>query len=502
MAHPRTLHTDARLGREPSQALQDHVVQPRLDLDLAMFDEYLQVDKAHVVMLVTGELIPAEVGRQLLDALVGIEARGAAGLDIDVRRGTLLFQIEHELERTIGAHDAGFLHLARSQIDQGAAFHRVYSRNRLLELLHRLHHWQQTLLERAGDEADTLMPGYTHLQHAQPTTFGHYLHAQAAATARDVERILATYRRTNLGALGTVALSGTSWPVDRELTAELLGHDGTLANARDAGFFAMDVVFEIAASLAILLGGLGRLASDLDVWGTHEFGLVELDERLCGTSSNMPQKKNHYVLERIRAIAGEASGWLGTQLAVGKMPSSTSCDMAFVSGELPSYFQRTGSAVLLADEVVATLRIDRDRMARLAGANWSTASHLTDEIVRHCGLDFRSAHALVAAIVRRSLADGLDADALTDDAVADLFERHGVAPEQRRQLDLAVALDPGEFVRTRSSPGGAAPTEVRAMIEASHGDLEGQAQAITAEQARLDRAAERLEAAVASIRAA
>ena len=494
-----TLHTDARLGRAPSQLLSEHVIRPRLGLDLAMFESYLAVDRAHVVMLVQKELIDRDAGRDLLVALEELRADGPRGLDVDARRGTLLFQVEHRLSERLGEATAGLLHLARSQIDQGAAFHRLFCRDRLLDLLDLLSAWQATLLERAAAEADTLMPGYTHLQHAQPWTLGHYLHAQAARAERDADRLLAAYHRTNLSALGSVALAGTSWDVDRELVARLLGHDAVVANAHDAGFFTMDFVAELAGSLAILLGTVGRLAADLDVWSTYEHGLVELDAALCGTSSNMPQKRNNYALERIRAVAAEATGWLSTHLAVSAMPSSTSCDLAFSSGELPSWFARTEGALCLATEVVSSLRFDRQAAARAAGANWSTASHLADELVRRAGLDFRTAHGVVGTLVRRSLAASRPPVSIGPTELGNALREHGLDADLAGLVDVAAALDPVEFVRTRTSAGGLAPDEVQSLLAASRRRLDRQLATLADARGRVRDACAALDREVAAI---
>ena len=151
---------------------------------------------------------------------------------------------------------------------------------------------QDSLIARATEWIDVIMPGYTHLQHAQPWVLGHYLLAQVEAFERDAERLRQCYARVNRSALGTVAMAGTSWPIDRRRTAQFLGHPDIIANSKDAGFIiGMDFLPEMAAVLSILMSGLGRLAAELYLWSSFEFGMVDLDESLCGTSSIMPQKK-------------------------------------------------------------------------------------------------------------------------------------------------------------------------------------------------------------------
>src|SRR4030095_10523225 len=169
---------------------------------------------------------------------------------------------------------------------------------------------ERALLACAAEHVETVMPGYTHSQHAQPSTFGHALMRHASALERDLQRIASAYARTNLSAQGGAAMAGTSWPINRVRVAALLGHDGLVVNSADAGGFARDHLEEGVACLALLMSDVGRLATDLFVWHSCEFGFVEVADALAGTSSIMPQKKNPHAFERVKALAGQAIGWL------------------------------------------------------------------------------------------------------------------------------------------------------------------------------------------------
>src|SRR5205085_2115867 len=265
---------------------------------------------------------------------------------------------------------------------------------------------ERALLDLAEAHADALMPGYTHSQHAQPTTFGHAMMRHAAVLERDLQRLAGGYARTNLSALGGAAMAGTSWPVNRRRVAELLGHDGLVVNSADAGGFARDHLEEGVAVLALMMSDLGRLATDLFVWHTWEFGFVEIADALAGSSSIMPQKKNPHALERVKALAGQAIGWLPGMMGAQRTVMSTDLDFAFGDDPLtPAADACTGALRLMAD-ALGSLTVHRDAMAETAGAFWSTTSHLADELVRRSDLPFRMAHQIVATFVRESLAAG------------------------------------------------------------------------------------------------
>src|SRR5262249_9738260 len=233
-------------------------------------------------------------GARLLGGLQEVLDLGPEGFPWDRRSGSYLVQIEHFLASRVGEDVAGRLQTGRSRNDQDAAADllylrdpRLYLRDPLLQVAGQLAELQRAVLDRAREHAATVMPGYTHFQHAQPWTFGHWLMRQASALERDLERLQGAFTRTNRSGLGGAANAGTSWPVDRRRTAGLLGHDGLVLNSTDAGVFARDYIEEDVAVLALLMANLGRLATDLYVWSSWEFGFVEVADGLAGTSSIM-----------------------------------------------------------------------------------------------------------------------------------------------------------------------------------------------------------------------
>jgi len=480
-----TAFTHARLGKEASQTLINAAHLPVLKREIDMFDAYVRVDLAHVTMMAEQGIIPAEVAKDLLGALLDLRRAGPNGLDINGGLGSILLQVEHYLAERVGKKTSGYLQLARSRIDQNATISRVHARDELLKVAERIVDFQKVILKRAEEWAGVLMPGYTHLQHAQPWLLGHYMIGQHDVFQRDLQRVMQTYERVNLSSLGGLALAGTSWPIDRERSAYLLGHTAPIRHSKDCAGFAMDYLAEVGSSLSILMSGLGRLASEWYIWSTWEFRLIELDEGLCGTSSIMPQKKNPYVLERVRALSGESIGWTPAQLGMLRTPTTVDADRFFSTGNV-EYFRVANWTLDLMEECVATVRINRERMKELAGANWNTASNLADVMVRECGMDFRSAHQVVGALVKNSLEADLHSSKVGSAEV-------NLAAQTVLGADIALtdqqihdALDPDHFVATRRSRGSLSATELEKLFELASSDIAESERGLSAERARLD----------------
>jgi argininosuccinate lyase len=459
---------EARLGpRNP--VLIEHDEAPRLAHLRRYFRDYALVDLAHAVMLVEEGIVDGARGARLLAGLLAALDLGADGFPWDPRSGSYLVQVEHFLAGRAGDDVAGRLQTGRSRNDQHGAADRLHLRDLLLRVVEALLALQGGALARAREHAATVMPGYTHLQHAQPVTFGHVLMRHASALERDLERLAGAFGRTNLSALGGAANAGTSWPVNRRRTAELLGHDGLVVNSSDAGVFARDYIEEVVAVLALLMANLGRLATDLYLWHSWEFGFVEVEDGLAGTSSIMPQKKNPHALERVKAAAGQAIGWLPTVMGCQRPVSSTDLDLAFGDDVIPGYGDAAVGALRLTAEAVRTLTVHADAMAAKAGAFWSTASHLADELVRRHDLPFRTAHHVVARFVR----DAVTRRQGPADAAPELL---ATALREVAGLEVAVSgtelrrlLDPRHFVETRVTEGSVNPREVLAHVaQAEH----------------------------------
>ena len=452
---------EARLGPRTRVLIECEEI-PNISRLERRFREYVLTDLAHAVMLTETGIVAAERGAKLLQGLLDMHDSDGAGFPYLAESGSFLVQTEHYLAGRMGEDIAGRLQTGRSRNDQSAAAERLYVRDLLLDVAAETVLLQRSVLAQAEAHADTLMPGYTHLQHAQPTTFGHHMMRCAAAFDRDLGRLRGAWPRVNLSSLGGAAMAGTSWPVDRARTAELLGHDGIVVNSSDAGGFARDYIEEAVAVLSILMSNLGRLAGDLYVWHSWEFGYVEVADGLAGTSSIMPQKKNPHSLERVKALAGQAAGWFAGVMACQHGIVSTDLDFTFADDLLTQMGDATLQSLKLSAASVESLTVRSERMADAAGAFWSTTSHLADELVRRHDLPFRAAHHVVGRFVRDSLAAGLTPAEVRAADLAGAGREMAATTIDMDDADLRRLLDARAFLDSRATIGSVHPDETRA----------------------------------------
>lgn len=460
--------TTGRLGSSRNAVNVKYAVEPKLRTEMSLLDAYMQVDMAHTVMLSEQGVLADDQTRGILRGL-----REIAGLDdgefpVDPERGSVLLQVEHFLAERIGHDMAGRMHTGRSRNDHQEAANRVLVRDRLLDVADATLRLQDTVLDLALEHADALMPGYTHLQHAQPTTLGHYIMRHYYPFERDQQRLQGAFKRTNLSALGGAACVGTTWPVDRHRTAELLGHGGLVVHATDAGVFARDYPAENAAVLSILANDVGRLAGDLYVWSTWEFGMIEVEDGMANTSSIMPQKKNPEALERVRGLSGISVGWLPAVLGALRSATSSDLELAFGPDPTQEMIDSTIAVLELTRESLETTMFNTDVMRDRAEVNWTTATNLADELVRSSGLSFRAAHQIVGRLVRNAVSEGVAPDDVTSEMVVSAADEVGIVTAISQE-NVDNSLDPTAFLQSLTTVGSANPAEVRRMIAEGHG---------------------------------
>lgn len=503
MATDPVKFTDARLKVPPAATFVETVNRPFVESEFRRFEEYTTVDEAHTVMLAEQGIISREDAAAILRALDDWRESARTGVALRPELSSYLFQVEAFLAERLGPDVAGRMHTARGRADYGSTSLSLLVRNRLVSLLPDIVAFQATIVEEASRHSDAIMPGYTHLQQSQPQTFGHYLLSHFFPFARDFDRITECLGRLNISSLGCLARAGTGWPINRSRTAELLGFDGLVMNTQDQVCYRREHVAEVASCLSLLMLNLNRLATDLDVWYSEEFGFIDFGDAYAGSSSLLPQKKNPYPFERCRALAGESMGWFASAAGVARLPHSSAADPTFSplhDGGLA--ITQTGycsDMLRLMNEVLSTVRVNRERMSAGLVRSWSTTSNLADEIVRIRNLSFRQAHAVVGRLVRKSLEDGVLPGEVRakhlDAAAAEVFGGPaGLSDEQVRD-----ALDPKRFIETRTSEGSASPQRMEEALELARERLAKQREWLAEFTGRLAEAQVRLRQAVDTI---
>ncbi|RRJ32357.1 argininosuccinate lyase [Halocatena pleomorpha] len=422
-----------------------------LAADERIFEADIAVDRAHVVMLAEQGIIERSEASEILTALEAIALDGHNSLPDgeDVHEA-----IESAVIEQVGPV-GGKMHTARSRNDEVATCLRYRLREDLLDSVSATLALRSALENVAREHGDTVMPGFTHLQPAQPTTVAHWALSYERAIARDTERLLAAYDRTNRSPLGGAAFAGTPFPIDRERTAELLGFAGIVENSMDAAS-ARDFLLDSTAALAGLATHLSGLAEDLIVFANK--GYVDLSNEYASTSSIMPQKKNPDTLELVRATAGTASAGLDGLLTTLKgLPRAYNIDLQRASGHAWSTVDAVTEATDVAAGAVASTAWNDSLLADAAGEGFTTATAVADRLAM-CGLPFRTAHAILAEAAQH----GGSVDAI-EAAAADVLDEPLETYLTREEL--RALLDPVHSVENRDSRGGPAPSAVAAQLD-------------------------------------
>ncbi|MFC7018414.1 MULTISPECIES: argininosuccinate lyase [Haloarcula] len=451
--------------------------------DERIFAADLAVDRAHVVMLVEQEIIEADVAGEILAALDDVEATGHDALPDgeDVHEA-----IESAVIERVGP-DGGKMHTARSRNDEVAACIRYRLRADLLTLLETLVGAREQLLAVARDHDETVMPGYTHLQPAQPTTVAHWVLSYEQALQRDTARLLSAYRRVNQNPLGSAAFAGTPFDVDRSRTAELLGFDSVAENSMDASA-SRDFLVEVTSAVATLATTLSGLAEDLVVMASK--GHVDLHDEYSSTSSIMPQKKNPDTLELVRGRTGDATAGLNGLLTNLKgQPRAYNRDLQRAGRHAWDAIDSVTESVEVAAGAVATADWPEETLEAAATDGFATATGVAD-LLAMAGVPFRTAHEVVAEAAAQL---GPDENAPDYEALSTVAEDVLGDPLSAYVERDAVeqALDPTESVAMRNSRGGPAPEAVAAQVSVAEETLTTDREGLVERQTAVEAAHER-----------
>ncbi|MGE4431130.1 MAG: argininosuccinate lyase [Sphingobium sp.] len=453
-----------RFAEGPASVMRE--INASIPFDKRLWQQDIAGSKAHVAMLAVQGIVSGEDAQAITEGLSRVAGEYEAnGVPVNMDLEDIHMVTESRLAELIGPV-AGRLHTARSRNDQVATDFKLWVRDAMDEVQAGLAALQAVLVARAADHADSVMPGFTHLQSAQPVTLGHHLMAYYEMLKRDRSRFADARARLNRSPLGAAALAGTGFPTDRFMTAQALGFDGPTDNSLDSVSdrdFALDYL--MAATQCSL--HLSRLAEEFIIWASQPFGFVKLPDAYSTGSSIMPQKRNPDAAELVRGHAGRIMGCMTALCVTMKgLPLAYSKDM---QDDKPPVFEAhdlLGLCIAAMTGMVETVTFRTDRMRALAESGFATATDLADWLVREGDVPFREAHHITGRAVKLAEDKGVQ---LADLAIDDLK-----AIDARIHAGIYDVLSVDASVASRTSHGGTAPVQVRARIAQAQADLAGE----------------------------
>ncbi|MDX5595163.1 argininosuccinate lyase [Pseudovibrio sp. SPO723] len=440
-----------RFAEGPDAIMEE--INASIDFDQKLYKQDIAGSQAHVRMLAEQGIVSSDDAEKIVNGLNTILSEIVAGtFKFSRALEDIHMNIEARLAELIGPA-AGRLHTARSRNDQVATDFRLWVRDTLDDLEAQLTELIQTLAEKAELHAGDVMPGFTHLQSAQPVTFGHHMMAYVEMFARDRSRVRDARERMNESPLGSAALAGTSFPIDREMTAKALGFDRPTANSLD-GVSDRDFVLEALADASICAMHLSRLAEEIVIWCSAQFNFIKLSDKFSTGSSIMPQKKNPDAAELVRAKTGRIYGALNALLVMMKgLPLTYSKDMQEDKEQAFDALPNLSLALAAMTGMVRDMEPNTKVMKKAAGSGYSTATDLADWCVRVLGMPFRDAHHVTGALVAKAVEKNVELHKLT------LEEMQSVEPNITDDVYSVLSVD--KSVRSRVSYGGTSPVNVR-----------------------------------------
>jgi argininosuccinate lyase len=465
-----------RFTKQTNKLVEEYTASIGFDQKLA--EEDIQGSLAHVTMLGKCGIVPQEdvetIKKGLLDVLEKIRS---GEIEYSISDEDIHMNIEKNLIEQIGPV-GGKLHTGRSRNDQVATDMHLYLRKRVVEFVELLRSLQEALIGQAKANTDTIVPGYTHLQRAQPILFAHHLMAYVAMFGRDIERLQDSYKRINVLPLGAGALAGTTFPIDRHFVAEQLHFDAVYENSLDA-VSDRDFILEFLSNASAIMMHLSRLSEELVLWSSTEFRFVELDDAFCTGSSIMPQKKNPDVAELVRGKTGRVYGNLFGLLTVLKsLPLAYNKDMQEDKEGMFDTVATLQGALQLFAPMIATMKVNTGRMREAVNQDFSNATDIADFLVGK-GLPFRQAHEVIGKTVLYCIQNGkflLDLTLEEFRQFSELFDD-----------SIYEVLQPETVVNARNVYGGTATTQVEAAIARAETRLAETASWVQAFEAKVSR---------------
>ena len=427
--------------------------------DQKLLEAVIKINQAHVTMLLEQKIIDQHTAAKLLQALTELDPQ----MKLDQTLEDVHLAVEEAVNKKVGEEIGGNLHLAKSRNDQVATAIRMTLRTDILELVDLIAKLQASLIGLANKNTDTLVPSYTHLHPAQPVTYAHILVSYVDALERSLKRLEETYPRVNMSPMGAGAIATTSFPINRERTAKLLGFNKVLENSVDA-VGSRDFLLETLANLTLLAIDLSRIAEDLIVWSSPDFGIIDLPESFAFTSSIMPQKKNPDVLEVVRAKMSQILGnFVASATTMKALPSGYNLDLQELTPKLWESIETVASSLYMLSELTKNLKVNEDVFSKQI-LNYSTTTELANLLVKKYGVPFRASHKIVGAAVKTLLDKKLALSDLKPELLSKTAKDVAGITLDVKLADIKASIDPKKFVESHKTLGGPAPAEVKRML--------------------------------------
>lgn len=434
-----------------------------LEFDRRIFKADIRCNLAHTTMLKEQGIIKSEDADKIIKTLKELEYEGIDALNLDLSVEDIHMALENFVSQRIG-EAAGFMHTGKSRNDQVATDLRLVLKEELEEIEDEILNFIEIILEMASKHCETVMVGYTHLQHAQPTTFAHHLMSYANEVKRDFERIVDAKKRVDMCPLGSAAMTGTGFKIDRDRTAELLGFSRVMENSMDA-VSSRDFMAETVFALSMLATNLSKISEELIIWSSYEFRLIEVSDEYSSTSSIMPQKKNPDVAEISRSKTAVLYGELMTVMSILKaLPHSYNRDLQEVTPHLWNAVDTARSMLNITGSMLSTATFNNERGMELALANFSTATELADLMVREKSLPFRVAHQIVGRTVMEAIHQKIGPDEIDSKFLDKIAVEIKGSPLEINEYLVEKALNPYDIIKTRDVKGGPSPRAVKESI--------------------------------------
>lgn len=491
-----------KIKTPPDPLVVKYLIEPGIKNDIKYrYQAFLDCNKAHVLMLAKQKIIARETAAAILRCNNEMAAMGdGPQFPVDPGREDFYFNIEAHLIEEVGIEIGGQQHTARSRNDLYATCARLAVRKAYFDICHVYNRMRRAILEVARANTDAVFAGYTHMQPSEPITFAHYCSAILNAMERDFRRISHCFEGLNVCPLGGGSMGSTTWNIDREYTADLLGFAGPIDNSIDC-VASRDFSTDILAALSISANTISRFCQDLYVWATPDYGYVEVSDSCAVCSSIMPQKKNPWVLEHIKAKAAHVEGCFISSINVMKNVIYSHCED--MCGEAANYlFPGIEEMKVMCELMEVSIRgitVKKDRMLETARGNFCTVTELANYLVRHDGISFRMAHDIVADVVAYMIEHKKTADEIGTDVVNPIFMKLFGRTTTMTDEEVRAALDPRKIAYAKTCIGGTAPEEVERQLAKRETDLERDEAELADREAAVADAKRRLEQAVADM---